>query len=150
VDGTNLHSMTPPLYTQSMGYCEATVDAEATQCEKREAFNGLEERLMPSHTSLPQHVSNTAESPVIDGQQTQEFDQNNSAPQYSRCTDATAIGSSSTEPVTSANLVHVRTCSILHDRPAIWLVRRKSMVLSSLAALVLIREGLIRPKGLKL
>jgi hypothetical protein len=55
-----------------------------------------------------------------------------------------------TEPLTTANLAGVRECSILRDRPAVWLVKRKSMALSPLAAAVLTQEGLIGVKDLQL
>ena len=55
-----------------------------------------------------------------------------------------------TEPLTAANLAGVRECSILRDRPAVWLVKRKKIALSPLAAAVLIQEGLIRVKDLQL
>ncbi|KAF2870836.1 hypothetical protein BDV95DRAFT_668935 [Massariosphaeria phaeospora] len=42
-----------------------------------------------------------------------------------------------------------RTCSILRDRQAVWLVKRKKMVLCPLAATVLVKEGLICHKDLE-
>lgn len=55
-----------------------------------------------------------------------------------------------TEPYTEAALVGIRPCSILYDRPAIWLVKRKKIALCALVAAVLIKEGLIIPKDLEL
>jgi hypothetical protein len=55
-----------------------------------------------------------------------------------------------TEPVATASLVGARACSILHDRPAIWLVKNKKMALSPLAAAVLTKEGILNAKDLEL
>lgn len=44
----------------------------------------------------------------------------------------------------------IRSCSVLHDRPAIWLLKRKKVALCALVAAVLIKEGLIIPKDLEL
>ncbi|RAR11807.1 sterol 3-beta-glucosyltransferase [Stemphylium lycopersici] len=55
-----------------------------------------------------------------------------------------------TEPLTNANLAGLRTCSILHDRAATWIIRKRDLPLSTLAAAVLTKEGLLQPKELKL
>jgi hypothetical protein len=49
-----------------------------------------------------------------------------------------------------AALAGTRRCSILHDQPATWLVKRTHASLSSLAAAVLLREHLIVPERLEL
>jgi hypothetical protein len=50
----------------------------------------------------------------------------------------------------NVTLVGARPCSILLNQTATWLVKRKKMALSSLAAAVLVREGLIEPQQLEL
>lgn len=55
-----------------------------------------------------------------------------------------------TESATTAKLVGARFCSIFTDQTATWLVKRKSVALSSLAAAVLLREGLMVPQQLEL
>jgi hypothetical protein len=55
-----------------------------------------------------------------------------------------------TEPASSVALIGARQCSILHDRPAIWLVKNQKMALSPLAAAVLTKEGLVNPRHLEL
>jgi hypothetical protein len=54
------------------------------------------------------------------------------------------------DPAVTVALVGARECSILHDRPAIWLVRKNKMALSPLAASVLVKEGILNPKHLEL
>jgi len=51
---------------------------------------------------------------------------------------------------THAELAGIRTCSMLHNRPAVWLVRRKKTALSALAGAVLTKEGLLEAKDLQL
>lgn len=55
-----------------------------------------------------------------------------------------------TESLTTANRAGVRTCSILHDHAAAWIIRKRDLPLSTLAAAVLTKEGLLQPKELKL
>jgi hypothetical protein len=60
---------------------------------------------------------------------------------------ATRITTSSTE---DTDLLSVRRCSILPNRPAAWLVKRRNLALSQLAAAVLTKKGLIKFKDLEL
>lgn len=55
-----------------------------------------------------------------------------------------------TETVSTSALIGVRECSILRDRPAIWLVKNKTTALSPLAASVLVKEGFVDPRHLQL
>ncbi|XP_014558170.1 hypothetical protein COCVIDRAFT_25282 [Bipolaris victoriae FI3] len=55
------------------------------------------------------------------------------------------------DPVVAENHAGVCSCSILHDRPAVWLVKKKkNIALSSLAAAILTKEGLLEAKELQL
>lgn len=55
-----------------------------------------------------------------------------------------------TDPIVAENNAGVCSCSILHDRPAAWLAKKKNTPLSSLAAAVLTKEGLLEAKELRL
>lgn len=146
-DRDDLYSMTPPAYTQSIADGERSVDGEATRQEKPEVFERSPER------NVQRAQSSVPVSPVVSQQQTQAGE---TEPLIQHNAPARApappplISHYLTEPVTTADLVGVRACSILHDRPAIWLMKRKSMALSPLAAAVLTQEGLVRPKDLEL
>lgn len=146
------------MYTQSIADGESIVDAEAIQEEKPEVFDRTLERLTPP-LQLPRQRVHTSESPVAAQlptrlvEETREIDHDSSVQRDLSPTHletAVMLDNYLTEPVTTANLVSVRPCSILPDRLAIWLVRRRTMALSSLAAAVLTQEGLIRFKDLEL
>lgn len=47
-------------------------------------------------------------------------------------------------------LASIKRCSILPHRPAVWLVKRRELALSPLAATVLVKEGIILTKDLEL
>ncbi|CAO2653445.1 Nn.00g028560.m01.CDS01 [Neocucurbitaria sp. VM-36] len=153
VSNADLYAMTPPAYTQSIAENEVSVDAEAVRQGKPEAFERSPERDLPSNYPLQQHMSNASSSRDASQQQEREAGQESQArgntPQATSVSNP-VLGHYLTEPVTTANLVGVRACSILHDRPAIWLMKRKKMALSPLAAAVLTKEGLIRAKDLEL
>ena len=55
-----------------------------------------------------------------------------------------------TEPATTVSLIGIQACSLLPNRPAIWLVKRKKTALSPLGATVLVKKGLMCAKDLKL
>lgn len=162
--------MTPPVYTQSIADGEVSVDAEAERQEKPHAFERSPERGVPSRRPLRQQLSNTPSDGNLQRQlsnapsdhnppsnrsieheepeSSQAQAQPTPSPRYSG--SPPGYGHYLTEVVDEANLVGAIACSILHDRPAIWLVRKKKMALSPLAAAVLTTEGLIRPKDLDL
>ena len=153
VSNADLYAMTPPAYTQSIAEDEVSVDAEAAQEEKPQAFDRSPERGMPSQQPLQQHRSNASSSRNVSQRQRQELEREyyarESSPQVPS-TSRPALGHYLTEPVLTASLVGVRACSILHDRPAIWLVKRKKIALSPLAAAVLTKEGIIGARDLDL
>ncbi len=144
------------MYSPLVADNELTVDAEASQEEKQETSGRLLGDTASPLDSSQQYAPLTTEVPVRTGQQVQKPerahppDTSSPAAHFATPTMAPALGHYLTEPVATANLVGVRTCSILHDRPAIWLVRRTTMALSPLAAAVLTKEEIIRPKDLKL
>ncbi len=148
--------MTPPAYTQSVANDEVSVDAEAVRQEKP--------RRRTSSTEHPLHqtTSNASSSRHVPQSDTHREELQIQSPQAlpptppdltpcpSAPSTAPVLTHYLTEPVATADLVGVRPCSILQDRPAIWLIRRKKMALSPLAAAVLLQEGLIRTKNLEL
>lgn len=95
------------------------------------------------HQEPQQHHPNTQNEP-----QAPAYEQTAAIPE--RSTPAPALGYYLAEPLTTAALVGTRACSILPDRPALWLVRKKKAALSALAATILLKEGLIAPKDLAL
>lgn len=159
MSNADLYALTPPAYTQSIANGEVTVDAEATKNEKADADGRSLEQSMHLHHPQEQPVSNAPSSgdgtrlgelgvePDVQGQVNHP---STSSTLPSTTTTTPVIGHYLTDPVTTANLVGVRPCSILQDRPAIWLVKRRKMALSPLAAAVLTHEGLIRTKDLEL
>ncbi|KAF1850587.1 uncharacterized protein K460DRAFT_271296 [Cucurbitaria berberidis CBS 394.84] len=153
LSNADLYVTTPPAYTQSIAEGEISVDAEAAQGEKPEVFERSPERSTSSYHPLQQQISNASTTRDIPQLQEQglerEFHAHNTTPQVP-AVSAPVLGQYLTEPVSTANLVGVRACSILHDRPAIWLVKRKKTALSPLAAAVLTKEGLIGAKDLEL
>ncbi|KAF2027095.1 hypothetical protein EK21DRAFT_102830 [Setomelanomma holmii] len=155
MSNADLYTITPPAYMQSVADGEVMVDAEATRDEKiispnpsRNSVSSFEhETLVPTSprpTSV--HSSQRPSTPLHVLQQ--------------RAREHTAFVAPTgptpqlmhylTEPTVTAALVGARACSILHDRPAIWLVKGKKMALSPLAAAVLSKEGLIGAKDLEL
>lgn len=151
VDNADLYAMTPPAYTQSIAEDEVSVDAEAIREGKPEAFERSPERGTPSNYPLQQHMSNASSSRAQQEEHEEERQPQaqNNTPQATPASSP-VLGHYLTEPVTTANLAGVRACSLLRDRPAIWLVKRKKMALSPLAAAVLTKEGLINAKDLEL
>jgi hypothetical protein len=145
----DLYIVTPPAYTQSIAEGEQTVDAEAVQEEKSQLPQRPSSRDSLALTS-PRAVSEHSDPPrpATPLHVLQERARGNIplAP-----TGPTPVLSHYlTEPAATVSLIGARSCSILHDRPAIWLVKKKKMALSPLAAAVLTKEGLIGAKDLEL
>lgn len=170
IPNADLYSMTPPVYTQSIADGEVSVDAEAEQQEKPHAFERSPQREVPPRRPLQRQGSNAPSDSNLqrevsitpsehyapsnrplqheEPESSQARAQSNHSPRYS--VNPPGYGHYLTEVVDDANLVGAIACSILHDRPAIWLVKKKKMALSPLAAAVLTTEGLIGPKDLDL
>ncbi|KAH3905903.1 hypothetical protein HBI56_162330 [Parastagonospora nodorum] len=148
-NNADLYIVTPPAYTQSIAEGEQTVDAEEVQEEKpdgpsrspdREAFalafpRAVNEHPEPARPATPLHVL-------------QERARGN-APLAPTGPDP-VLSHYLTEPATIVSLIGIQACSLLPNRPAIWLMKRKKMALSPLAATVLVKEGLICAKDLEL
>jgi hypothetical protein len=146
----DLYQLTPPAYTQSIADGETAVDATAAREEKSpQVPEWSPERVVLLQTS-PRPVSEH----TVDRPATSLHILQNNAREGTVVLVPTgptpALGHYLTEPTTTASLVGARACSILHDRPAIWLVKNRKMALSPLAAAVLTKEGLIRAKDLEL
>jgi hypothetical protein len=144
----DLYVVTPPVYTQSVAAGEVMVDAEAVQQGKAHNTDSLSERggfVPTSPHSMSDHSVPRLQTPshVL---QERARETTPVAPAGS----APVLGHYLTEPASTVSLVGARACSILHNRPAIWLVKKKKMALSPLAAAVLTKEGLLNPKDLEL
>jgi hypothetical protein len=139
----------PPIYTESIVEGERTVDYEALQETKppspeqrpgQEPIAPISPRAMSEH-SIPRR-------PVTPLHVLQERARGN-AP-LAPTGPAPILTHYLTEPASTIALIGARSCSILHDRPAIWLVKNQKMALSPLAAAVLTKEGLVDPRHLQL
>jgi hypothetical protein len=148
-DNADLYSVTPPRYTESIAEGETRVEASASQDQKPSA----PEQPSP-HGSLdlasPRALSDYADPPrpTTPLHVLQERARGN-AP-LAPTGPAPKLAHYLTDPATTVSLIGTRTCSILRDRPAIWLVKNKTMALSPLAAAVLTKEGLVNPRQLEL
>jgi hypothetical protein len=145
----DLYNMTPPAYTQSIAEGERTVDCEAIRDEKdRRAAERLAREDSAPNSPRP-IIGDVSPRPTTPLHVLQERAREHTA--TLQPTGPTPVFTHYlTEPATTASLVGSRACSILHDRPAIWLVKKKKMALSPLAAAVLTMEGLIGAKDLEL
>jgi hypothetical protein len=153
-ENADLYTLDLPEYTQLATRGELSVDAQATRDEKTQ----VEDR-SPAYDARPdqqlqlqvpdRHSEERSFRGEYEYHTQQDFsDQGN--PSETRSTNAPALTHYLTEPVATASLASVRACSILNDRPAVWLVKRKSIALSPLAAAVLTKEGLVEAKDLQL
>jgi hypothetical protein len=146
----DLYIVTPPAYTRSIADDERRVDAEAVQEDKPHT---------PQHTVQHDPLGQISPRAMSDNQS----DARPATPLHvlqDRARERTgnlaptgptpALSHHLTHPAVVLSLIGARTCSILPDRPAIWLVRKKKMALSPLAAAVLVKEGLLNPRNLEL
>jgi hypothetical protein len=151
ISNADLYNVTPPAYTQSIADGETTVDAEATQAEKTDVHVPSPPRDELAQTS-PRPASVQPDprpsTPLYVLQQRAR--EHTALPLVAPTGPTPQITHYLTEPTATAALVGARACSILPDRPAIWLVKRKKMALSPLAAAVLTKEGLLDPRKLEL
>ncbi|KAI4927164.1 uncharacterized protein J4E92_006329 [Alternaria infectoria] len=132
-----------PEYTQQVAGGEISVDAESTQNEKQRSQDqspAYDPLASPEPWSLQEEHEHDIQQDVSDQEN----------PRHTRSSNLPGLTHDLTEGDTTDSLASVRACSILHDRPAVWLVKRKSMALSPLAAAVLTKEGLLQPKELHL
>jgi hypothetical protein len=148
-ENADLYSVTPPRYTESIAEGETAVEASASQDDKPSV-----PEQPTSHDSLdlasPRALSDHADPPrpTTPLHVLQERARGNTP--LAPTGPAPKLTHYLTDPATTVSLIGVRTCSILRDRPAIWLVKNKTMALSPLAAAVLTKEGLINPRQLEL
>ncbi|CAI6334124.1 unnamed protein product [Periconia digitata] len=134
----------PPVYTSSTTAGEETLDAEAVQAEKSAASssrNGNDAPAVPQ----PQFDS-------VNSTHTESLHRAHTSPDISRQTSLPSDLPPDyfTELTNNAASVHIKRCSLLPERPATWLVKRKNMCLCPLSAAVLVKEGLVRQKDLEL
>ncbi|KAH7385503.1 hypothetical protein DE146DRAFT_759733 [Phaeosphaeria sp. MPI-PUGE-AT-0046c] len=146
----DLYTITPPRYTQSLAEGETTVAAEAAEENKDSASAPEHNEQGPLAHISPRVLSDHTETPrpstplhVLQERARGNLPLAPTGP-------TPALTHYYTETVCTAALIGVRECSILRDRPAIWLVKNKTTALSPLAASVLVKEGLIDPRHLQL
>ncbi|KAH7562778.1 hypothetical protein BM1_02298 [Bipolaris maydis] len=170
-ESVDLDNICLPEYTQLVANEQRTIDAEdirntkshveyrSPEYENHPALRSLSlvyednQGQLPPSPAYEEHQTQRADSPIHEDQDSQislqqrlESHNQSSDVQQGRLSDNhTPIG----EVVTS-NHAGVRSCSILHDRPAAWLAKKKNIPLSSLAAAVLTKEGLLEAKELQL
>ncbi|KAF2736729.1 hypothetical protein EJ04DRAFT_510838 [Polyplosphaeria fusca] len=151
----DLYCLTPPAYAMSAAEGEVSLDAEAAVNEKTDIpgpsnSRDLDAQSHRSHLSvvtLPaevrEQVSITVATPDDQPRLMQQHPASSPIP-------------SDLPPVYFQPLVvdaahaNVKACSVMRNRPAVWSVKRKNISLSPLAATVLIKEGLVRPRDLDL
>jgi hypothetical protein len=134
------NTMTPPAYAQSIAGSQIDVEAITYDQEK-----------------LGLHITNTTTQPYHDNHESPRTSSADSphilhaapgagAPDYA----VQNYGGYFTDRINDAAIAYIRRCSVLPDRPAVWLVKKKNFALSSLAGAVLLNEGLLRRKDLVL
>jgi hypothetical protein len=151
VSNADLYCMTPPAYAQSAADNEISVDAEAVQSEKA-GMSGLVQT--PSHQSHAERNISTPDQPSRQPPSIHPSEATLELP--SPMAESPSSGSIPNElpPVyfqqltQDAAIASVRRCSILPNRPAVWMVKRRDIALSPLAAAVLLKEGIVRSKDL--
>jgi len=153
-ENADLYTMDLPEYTHLATSGEISVDAEATRNEKTRVSDQSPAYDAGPDQPLQLQVSDRqSEEQSLPGEYEYHIQQGITGQENRseiRTINAPALTHHLTEPVATASLASVRACSILNDRPAVWLVKRKSMALSPLAAAVLTKEGLVQAKDLQL
>lgn len=142
-ENADLYTMDLPEYTQQVAAGEISVDAESIQNEKprnQDQSPAYDPLLRPEPRSFQEEHEYDIQQDVSDQEN----------PSHTRSMNPPALTHDFTEANPAASLASVRACSILRDRPAVWLVKRKSLALSPLAAAVLTKEGLLQSKELHL
>jgi len=142
-ENADLYTMDLPEYTQQVAGGEISVDAESTRNEKQH-----NQDQSPAYDPLPSPEPQSLQEEHEYDIRPDVSDQDN--PSHTRSSTPPALTHDFTEADATPSLASVRACSILHDRPAVWLVKRKSLALSPLAAAVLTKEGLLQLKDLHL
>ena len=127
-------SAPPPTYTLSASETETALEAETYVPEKSQLFS--DSSTTASYCDTPE---TTRASTPVPGPSAP-------APSYS----AELPSGHFTQLTDDVELSYVRRCTVLSDRPAVWLVRRKNFALSALAATVLLKEKLVKSKDLVL
>jgi hypothetical protein len=149
LSNADLYNNSPPTYAESTLEGERTVDTGALpetksqtseQHAEREPFAPTSPRAMSEYSDPPR--------PVTPLHVLQERARGNVP--LAPTGPAPTLTHYLTEPANTVALIGARQCSILHDRPAIWLVKNQKMALSPLAAAVLTKEGLVNPRHLEL
>lgn len=149
-ENADLYTLTPPKYTQSLAEGERTVTAEAVEDNKDSVSASEHNEQVPLTHASPREMSDHTETPrpstplhVLQERARGNIPLAPTGP-------TPALTHYYTETASTSALIGVRECSILRDRPAIWLVKNKATALSPLAASVLVKEGFVDPRHLQL
>lgn len=144
----DLYAAGLPAYTRTVSDDEVSIDAENIREDKPQTSGDIHVSSVPAN-NRESVLYPTPSPPGHTNSRGWEHSE-----QTTPLIPSSAVSSRTahylTEPVTNAALVGVRLCSVLLDRPAIWLVKGKTTALSPLAAAVLVEEGSIVPQNLEL
>jgi hypothetical protein len=139
---TDLYIVTPPAYTQSIAEGERKVDAGTLQEDKSYTPQHIVQRDPLEHASPRAMSDNQSDArPTTPLHVLQERARERTG-ELAPTGPTPALSHHLTHPAVVLSLIGARACSILPDRPAIWLVRKKKMALSPLAAAVLVQYSM--------
>ncbi|KAI1509233.1 ATG-C domain containing protein [Pyrenophora tritici-repentis] len=158
---SDLYTSDVPSYTQTASNGERSVDVQVVRPSKATSSQDGSPSYQACSSQLPQeHTARSEAGPARNSQSSQ--------PQQSEVVSVHEASSptradiprldrpihtrSLSDPTASTHAILdcVRVCSVLQDRPAVWLVKRKNMALSALAGAVLTKEGLLKAKDMQL
>ncbi|ORX98731.1 hypothetical protein BCR34DRAFT_668648 [Clohesyomyces aquaticus] len=138
----DLYCMTPPAYAASAAQDEVSIDAENAlhlEDSKRALSESPNDEERGTNVQVPaQILEQESITPTSTPLSVPAPRPTESPPVYFQ---ALAM---------SAAAAHIKKCSIFPNRQAVWLVKKRNMALSPLAAAVLTKEGLLRSKDLEL
>ncbi|KAF2193276.1 glycosyltransferase family 1 protein [Zopfia rhizophila CBS 207.26] len=155
MSNADLYCITPPAYAMSAGDNEVSIEVQDVQDEKA----GPPQTPPPTRDANTQDpISTSADEPITPTPRHPDLpppalpifihvdEPNAPASRYPDHPPPIYISAAAI----NAAAIHVKRCSILPNRPAAWLVKRKNLALSALVAAVLTKEGIIRQKDLEL
>jgi hypothetical protein len=145
--GSSFRYITPPAYTASVTDNEVSIDAEHIEEEKAQrldsSYDALNSPIQQHSIHIPPQTSDEillpTELPAGTATSTSTFTSHAQVPP--------AYLDQRPQEAPSTCIQH---CGILPSRPAVWLVKRNHIALSSLAATILLRQGILNPPDLVL
>jgi hypothetical protein len=143
--GSSFRCITLPAYAASVADDEVSIDAEHTQEEKAQrsdsSYDALNSPIQQRSIHIPPQTSDETLLPteLPAGVPTPPFTSHAQVPP--------AYLDQRPQEAPSTCIQH---CGILPSRPAVWIVKRNHIALSSLAATILLRQGILDPPDLVL